>query len=64
MQSDRDRNHMYEMWGTDELITDYGNVIDRKDQRKMLREIANDERTPKKCDHCTCDTELFENHPE
>ena len=38
---------MYEMWGTDELITDYGNALDRKDQRKMLREIANDERTPK-----------------
>lgn len=55
---------MYEMWGTDELITDYGNAIDRKDQRKMLREIANDERTPKKCDDCKCDTELFENHPE
>ena len=55
---------MYEMWGTDELITDYGNAIDRKDQRKMLREIANDERTPKKCDDCKCDTELFENYPE
>ena len=47
MQSDRDKKHMYEMWGTDELITDYGNSLDRRDQKKMLREIANDDRTPK-----------------
>ncbi len=60
MQSDRDKKHMYEMWGTDELITDYGNSLDRRDQKKMLREIANDDRTPKKCDERTCDTELFE----
>lgn len=64
MQSDRDKKKMYETWGTDELSTDYGNSLDQDLKKKMLREIANDDRTPKKCDHCKCNTELFENYPE
>jgi hypothetical protein len=34
---------MREMWGTNRLVTDYDNP-------KMLREIANDDQTPKKHD--------------
>ena len=46
---DRDPSYMYERWGTKNLITDY-NV---NPQSKMLREIANDELTPKKHDFRT-----------
>ena len=42
--SDRDLNYMKEMWGTDSLSTDYGSL----QNKKMLREIANDDQTPKK----------------
>jgi hypothetical protein len=45
-QSDRDREYMYQTWGTDKLITDYM-VTENK---KMLREISNDDLTPKKHD--------------
>ena len=55
---------MYEMWGTDELITDYGNAIDRKDHRKMLREIANDERTPKNVIIAHVILNYLKNYPE
>jgi len=44
-QSDRDQNYMREMWGTEKLITDY-----TKTPSKMLREINNDDLTPKKHD--------------
>jgi hypothetical protein len=43
---DRDKDYMREMWGTNQLITDYSNP----QTKKMLREIANDELTPKKHD--------------
>jgi len=42
--SDRDTNYMYQMWGTNKLVSDYG-VFEEK---KMLREIVNDDNTPKK----------------
>lgn len=42
--SDRNKEIMYSMWGTTKLVTDY-NVIP---EQKMLREISNDEITPKK----------------
>ena len=42
---DRNVDYMYEQWGTDGLITDY-----HRDPQKMLREIANDDLTPKKHD--------------
>jgi hypothetical protein len=44
-QSDRDQNYMREMWGIEKLITDY-----TKTPSKMLREINNDDLTPKKHD--------------
>ena len=43
---DRDQNYMREMWGTSHLITDYQN----EPKKKMLREINNDDLTPKKHD--------------
>ena len=43
---DRNANYMREMWGTTRLITDY----DSQPQKKMLREINNDDLTPKKHD--------------
>ena len=41
---DRNVNYMKEVWGTNSLVTDYG-VLENK---KMLREIVEDEMTPKK----------------
>ena len=46
---DRDPNYMYERWGTKKLITDY----DANPSGKMLREIANDDITPKTHDFKT-----------
>ena len=40
--SDRDKDYMKEVWGTTKLITDY-----TVKPPKMLREIANDDLTPK-----------------
>ena len=40
--SDRDRKYMRNMWGTEALVTDYGSFYD-KNQKKMLREVENDE---------------------
>ena len=56
---DRDANYMREMWGTTKLISDYGSMQPNSDfldnlanhqHQKMLREIANDDLTPKKHD--------------
>jgi len=56
---DRDSNYMREMWGTTRLVTDYvGNEkmhdfldnLGNHQHQKMLREIANDDLTPKKHD--------------
>ena len=46
---DRDKNYMYELWGTTNLTSDYG-VFDHIKEKKMLREISNDDLTPKKHD--------------
>jgi len=46
---DRDSNYMREMWGTTKLASDYGSMHQISKQ-KMLREIANDDMTPKKHD--------------
>ena len=43
---DRNVDYMYETWGTTSLITDYST----KPRGKMLREISNDDMTPKKHD--------------
>ena len=59
---DRDANYMREMWGTTKLISDYGSMQPNSDfldnlanhqHQKMLREIANDDLTPKKHDFAT-----------
>ena len=56
---DRDTNYMREMWGTTRLVTDYHQSEKMNDfldnlgnyqHQKMLREIANDDLTPKKHD--------------
>jgi hypothetical protein len=56
---DRNTEYMREMWGTTRLVTDYykdENMHDFLDNlgnhqhQKMLREIANDDLTPKKHD--------------
>lgn len=44
--SDRNAEFMKQMWGTDSLVTDYKIT----EQKKMLREIASDDQTPKKHD--------------
>jgi hypothetical protein len=46
--SDRDNDYMKEVWGTEKLFTDY-----TVKPPKMLREIANDDLTPKKHDFVT-----------
>jgi len=59
---DRDANYMREMWGTTKLISDYGSMRPNSDfldnlanhqHQKMLREISNDDLTPKKHDFDT-----------
>jgi hypothetical protein len=47
---DRDSKYMQELWGTSSLITDYWSIPVKKTEKKMLREISNDEITPKKHD--------------
>ena len=55
---DRDSEYMYKMWGTTNLITDYWSLPKHQKEEKMLREIANDDMTPKKTDE-TSKTDLF-----
>jgi len=59
---DRNQEYMREMWGTTKLISDYGSMQPNSDfldnlanhqHQKMLREIANDDLTPKKHDFKT-----------
>ena len=47
--SDRDPNYMYKLWGTTNLASDYG-VFEKIQDKQMLREISNDDLTPKKHD--------------
>ena len=56
---DRDDNYMYELWGTTNLTSDYG-VFEKIKEKKMLREISNDDLTPKKHDF-TIQNELHAN---
>jgi hypothetical protein len=44
---DRDKQYMYDMWGTTKLTSDY-NCFDENVEKTMLREINHDEITPKK----------------
>jgi hypothetical protein len=46
---DKDQNFMKNEWGTESLASEYG-WDDKIQKQKMLREIANDDITPKKHD--------------
>jgi hypothetical protein len=46
---DKNREYMMNMWGTEYLSSDYG-WESKLERQKMLREISNDELTPKKHD--------------
>jgi len=46
-QVDKDQNYMKSQWGTSFLSSEYG-WEQKMNQPKMLREIAEDEMTPKK----------------
>ena len=46
---DKDQNFMRNQWGTEFLASEYG-WEDKIQKQKMLREIANDDITPKKHD--------------
>ena len=72
---DRDVSYMKSMWGTNRLVTDYvkeekmstendflDNLANHQHQ-KMLREIANDDQTPKKTDSLK-ETEIFDENEE
>ena len=48
-QVDKDENFMKNQWGTEFLASEYG-WESKIEKQKMLREIANDELTPKKHD--------------
>ena len=37
---DRNQEYMYQMWGTDKLVTDYSSV---QEDRKVIQEIMHDE---------------------
>lgn len=56
---DRDVKHMMEKWGTNRLTRDYGDIKMEKNSQKMLREIVEDDMTPKKLNKSK-ETELFE----
>lgn len=43
--TDQNKEYMYKTWGTDRLVTDYHSL---NEKTKLLREINQDEITPKK----------------
>ena len=51
-QVDKDQNFMKEEWGTEFLASEYG-WEEKISKQKMLREIVNDDITPKKHDFIT-----------
>jgi hypothetical protein len=55
-QVDKDENFMKNQWGTEFLASEYG-WEEKIEKQKMLREIANDDLTPKK-HHFTIQNEL------
>jgi hypothetical protein len=46
---DKNSDYMYQMWGTKHLSNEYG-WDSQIESKKMLREISNDDLTPKKHD--------------
>ena len=63
-QPDRNKEHMYQMWGTDRLVTDYGSLESPPQtvqgshfshghgffEGRVLREVNHDDNIPKKHD--------------
>jgi hypothetical protein len=47
--ANRDVNDMHSMWGTVNLVSDC-NLAKVIEEKRMLREISNDDKTPKKHD--------------
>ncbi len=47
--TDRDKNYMHQMWGTTNLTSDYG-ILESISQKKVLREVLNDDIDIKKHD--------------
>jgi hypothetical protein len=52
---DRDRNYMYQMWGTNSLATDYGAKLDQK----VIQEIMHDD-IPKNKHHLKEQAEIHQ----
>lgn len=40
---DRDVEYMRKMWGTEGLVTDYGDWAEPKPKKKVIQEIMNDD---------------------
>ena len=55
---DRNSEYMHKAWGTTSLITDYWSNPKNTNEGRMLREINNDDMTPKRSDH-NIETDLF-----
>jgi hypothetical protein len=55
LPTDRDVNYMYQMWGTNKLVTDYGST----NNKKVIQEIMHDD-IPKNKHHLREQTELHE----
>jgi len=45
--TDKDKNFMYQMWGTTNLTSDYG-ILESMHKKKVLREVLNDDHEVKK----------------
>lgn len=45
--TDKDKNFMYQMWGTTNLTSDYG-IFESIHKKKVLREVLNDDHEVKK----------------
>ena len=37
---DRDKNYMYQMWGTTKLVTDYGNISEKRVIQEVMHDTA------------------------
>ena len=37
---DRDKDYMYQMWGTDRLVTDYGDVPHKRIIQEVMHDLA------------------------
>ncbi len=40
LPTDRDKDHMYRMWGTDRLITDYNSLPPKRVIQEIMHDVA------------------------